>query len=335
MTNSLEIHASALVSPALGPLEDVATDILAETAFFLRHPTFLGHDGFNQTCGFIASCVTEIDPVQRLSHILHRTYTQISPALIADVPLNLHLALPLWVSEIPHFRDSFQKLLPSLDMPQIAKIIPYYGGKTTGLAAYQGAHAALLSGQSDVVIVGGIDTMVTPTILDARALAGLANTKSNSYGAIPSEAGAMQLLSRQPSQPRSANSRILSMATTSEPEDLRNANRSIIGKALKQCITEAIKQASNGPPRAWISDYNGDRYRAEELGFVIASLAQAQLQEPICPASSIGDVGAATLAVYSSLVPWVSGGNTDGVLITVGDPHGPRAAIICQTPEPT
>ena len=331
MTMVVDVHAAAITSPAAGPLSCVAPDILAEGAFFRRHPTLIGHDGLHQTCGFVESCMHENDPVSRLTHLFSETYAQLTTPLVPIESLQLHLALPRWVNEVPDFKERFERNVQSLDLSKISKIFPYYGGATAGIQAYRGARNALSSAQVDTVLVGGLDTMVTPTILDARALAGLANTKSNSYGAIPSEAGAIQLVQRQNSQTIPPISRILSMTTGQEQESLTDPERGIVGSALKKCVAEAMDEAPTTHLGTWLSDYNGDRHRAEELGFVIANLGQSQLLEPICPASSIGDVGAATVAVYACLVPWVKSEETEGVLVTAGDPQGERGAIVCQS----
>ena len=331
MTDPLDIHAAVVVSPAKGPLCDVAQDILAEKAFFKRHPTLIGHDGLNQTCGFVESCMHENDPAARLIQLFCATYDQMSEALTAMAPLHLHLSLPRWVNEIPDLKERFDRDLRSIDFPKISGITPYYGGSTAGIRAFRGAQTAIQGQQPDAVLVGGIDTMVTPTILDARALAGLANTRSNSYGAIPGEAGAILLVQRHQSKPTPPISRIFSVKTAQEPEDITDPKRGLIGKGLKECVVDVLNDTPEHPPCSWLSDYNGDRYRAEELGFVIANLGQPQLQEPICPASSIGDIGAATVPVYASLVPWVEPDPSDGVLITAGDPQGPRGSILCQS----
>ena len=336
MNGPLDITAAALVSAAQGPLTEVAQDILDGTAYFERHPTYLGHDGLPQTCATVAGCADQVDPVTRLAYLLTQAHRQLMqgapPDLRGDADRVLFLALPAWLAKQSGFLSRFEQQVSGLG---ISNIRYHFGGPIAGLQAIAAAQAALSTAECTDALVAGIDTMVAPMLLDARALAGLANTKANSYGAIPGEAGAMLLMRRaepdadERAGAQGAVARLMSCAIQPEPQRLDDPSRGIIGTGLVNSIKEARRIAGARGADMLISDFNGERFRAEELGMIGAHFGEEALHEPFCPAASIGEIGAATSIAYCCLAAYANAGTaaTQEALIAISDRTDLRGAL--------
>ncbi|WP_342078294.1 hypothetical protein [Yoonia sp. SS1-5] len=329
MKVALDIRAAGLISPASGVLHSAAPEILAGTAYLERHPSFVGHDGLPQTGGFVAGCLEERDPIARLGYLLAAAYAGAMADLPEDMPRDerwhLFLALPAWLEHDAARLHQFKTLMPTMGLSRIGGLTYIFGGAVAGVKATDAAADALASGDVSVAMVAGVDSLVAPLVLDRRALAGLANVQTNPYGVVPGEAGALLVVQAADPDDRPFMARLHGTAIGTEQARLDDPERGIMGRAMTDCLTKA--SAGQATPGALLSDFNGERHRGEETGVVLTHLANDALADPICPATAIGDVGAATAPVYCALAPWAPTVGSLHLLAALGDRDGPRGAL--------
>lgn len=328
-----DILAVGIVSPAPGSQEEALAELAAGTQNFIRHPEFIGADGVPQTGGYVEGCLTERDVIARLAYLFHTAYSECIARLPADTPPDarwrLFFALPEWLGRVEGLRTKFLQTMRGLNLTRIRKVDFHFGEKTAGFAAYQAACQALE--EEDNVLVACVDSFVAPAILDARALKGLAHVQDDPYSVIPAEAGTVMLLGRPDAGSSVPVSRMRPVSLGNEAEQLDDSDRGVLGFGLVECIRAALGELAHGSePGCLISDSNGERHRAEELGVVLANFAgdYPVLAEPEIPALAIGDVGAATAGLFAAIVPHLAALKTPHVLITGSENDGARAAMV-------
>jgi 3-oxoacyl-[acyl-carrier-protein] synthase-1 len=172
-------------------------------------------------------------------------------------------------------------------------------GRAAGLAALHRAAAAIASGKISGALVGGIDSLLRPSVHQRLLKAGVIKDRSsNPHGILPGEAAAFMLIETDATATPSV--KLYSTAVAEEPTAGSDEPNRGAG------LTNAIRTARGAAPLPYvplmICDLNGDRYRALEWGMVFPrSLGDLpwRYDLPNCgqfwhPADCIGDTGAAS-----------------------------------------
>lgn len=183
--------------------------------------------------------------------------------------------------------------------PKVVEVVS--GGRASALAALQGAATAISSGRLAGALVGGVDSLIRPTVYDRLSDAGLIkDMDDNPQGILPGEAGAFLTLEAAPVDGR-AITHLLSAATANEPT--AGTDQPNQGQGLTTAIRSARAAAPQLKDRPLvICDLNGDHYRALEWGLVlIRALGDLRWREGRAPedefwhpADCLGDTGAAS-----------------------------------------
>lgn len=219
------------------------------------------------------------------------------------IPEGWGLYLAIGEDEVP---DTGQRVLAALREalpgfhPATAKVLPL--GHAAGLAALELARTALKEGTVSGALVGAVDSLIRPSTLARLAGAGAVRGEANPQGVLPGEAAAFCILERQP-RAGDRHCQLVAVATGDEPTagtDEPNRAQGLT-RALR-VIRDAAK--FNHMP-LFISDMNGDRYRALEWGLVLVRVfgdvhdkpGVPESGETWHPADCIGDCGAASAIV--------------------------------------
>lgn len=335
MTAVIEILASGIATPAPMPRAQALAEIAAGTSFLERHPEFIGGDGLRQLGGFAPGCLSEVDPTARMTHLLHTAYVDCLQSLPGGIDpserFEVFLALPAWLDQSTEMNARFLHWVKQRDFARFRKVTYVFGGKTAGFQAAQAASDAIGSGRADRVLVAGVDCNVAPVLLDARAIHGTLNTLGKPYAAVPSEAAAFLCLGREGATTDLPQSRLRALALATEAENPADPNRGVIGRGLLGAVQTVLADLSRGGQASTLlTDFDGARFQAEELGILLATLSgdHPDLMDPVTPAAAIGDVGAAGFTLHAALVPFLAPGASPHIVLTGTDPAGPRAAAL-------
>jgi len=244
---------------------------------------------------------------------------------------------PGWIkNDNQCIRDRLSQLSLPVKFKSI-EVVPK--GHAAGLIALNMARSCIEQGRSQICIVLGIDSY-----MNFKTLEWLDNNKqlANSYnrGAFfPGEgAGAVLIASPYAVSRHHLDSlaAIRGLATSRETK-LIKTDAICLGEGLTECMREATKplQLPEQKMDGIICDINGERYRAEEWGFVILRCAEA-FADPTAydmPATFWGDVGAASgslfigLAVTAGKRGWAKGKR---YIIWNSSEGGDRAAALLE-----
>ncbi len=178
-------------------------------------------------------------------------------------------------------------------------------GRASALLAAHRASVALESGSLDAALVGGVDSLVRPSVYDRLRASGVVrDPATNPQGVLPGEAAAFFLLERRPGS-APALARLAGGAAALEPTAGKNVPNGALG------LSAAVRAArASAPLRSMplvVCDLNGDRLRALEWAMVqtrvLGDLAWEEAMptsgETWHPADCIGDTGAASGGVDS------------------------------------
>jgi 3-oxoacyl-[acyl-carrier-protein] synthase-1 len=180
-------------------------------------------------------------------------------------------------------------------------------GHAAGLVALAAAVRQMEQGEFDMCLVGGVESYFhadTMEWLDQNRQ--LSGTVSRS-GFIPGEAAGFCLVVTERCRQRLG---LISLATVQacafgrEEKLIRTADM-CLGEGLSATVRGAVDQVLGSGERIndIYCDINGERYRGEEWGFVCLRHA-GYFDDPLdyqCPASSWGDVGAASGPLFMML----------------------------------
>lgn len=162
------------------------------------------------------------------------------------------------------------------------------------------AWRALQGGAISRCLVGGIDSHLNPFTIRALQHAGLLLTPDNAAGSMPGEAAAFVLVERAGDHAEG-----LTIHGIAHAQDLPFAPESEArpaGVGLSDCLTQTLA-ATSVPVKTLYTSFNGTAHRAFDWGCAQVRLRAKAPFEPevVHPASSLGDVGAATGPVTVAL----------------------------------
>ena len=172
----------------------------------------------------------------------------------------------------------------------------YLGDGPGFAAALRDAELGIARGTWDACVVGGVDTLVEPAVLDALAGLHVLRTPARAQGLVPGEGAAFVLLERAASaRRRGATARARLGRAVSGAAPSRFAPVEGPGVALAAAVRASLPGVT--PPAIVLTSLNGDERRALEWGHALVRLQADGLpgETPEWnPAEWFGDLGAAT-----------------------------------------
>jgi 3-oxoacyl-[acyl-carrier-protein] synthase-1 len=237
------------------------------------------------------------DHARRLLRIATHAAREASAAANAASPLLLALPEPhpdLPDLESQHFLADLQRQsgVP-LDLARSALAA---GGRAGALAALADAHALLGDPALSCVLVGGVDSLLEPSLLAALDRARRVHAVGVRDGFAPGEGAGFLLLSRRRELPGSrARCRVTLPGVADEPGHLYDPDEPHRGDGLAAAIAAATRGCESAAIRTVLAGLNGEHYFAREWG--VAALRNAEkfaadlrLEHPV---DCLGDPGAA------------------------------------------
>ena len=275
----------------------------------------------------------------RLAHVaLEEALAPLQPAL-GRVPLLLglpeqHTTLPI---DPQAFIARLNVQLP--DRLDVARSVAAPRGRAAALMALREATARLARGDSEFVLVGGVDCLVDLYVLGTLDLQGRIRNEVNSDGFSPSEGAAFLLLSLA-STARTHGlkplAQVLGCANGQEPGHLYSDDK-YLGEGLAATFATLLAESPPPQPIASVySSFNGERYWAREYG--VARLRQAHAFAPDHrmehPAECFGDMGSAQGTALAALAAHgvQHGYRKAPCLVYASSDHGDRAASLLGRP---
>ena len=239
-----------------------------------------------------------------------------------------------------------QRLIPRLFKAAGVKEAPrehrVLFGESGLLQALREATLRLQDGRLDRCIVGAVDSLVEPRVVEALAQLGLLRTPANPVGVFPGEAAAFVVLeSLTLAARRGAAVAALLEAPSLKTEPFhRRSGLHAQGRALSQSILETLDTVPDRGVHTGliIGALNGDAYRAQDWGHALVHLRMDGRLAPVpawYPAASFGELGAATGLVGLCMAArgFARGyARTDNVLVWTSGDDGTRGAFYVRAP---
>jgi 3-oxoacyl-[acyl-carrier-protein] synthase-1 len=323
--------------------ESTAAAVRAGISGFEEHPYMINQQGDPYILAMVPSISAEITGAKRylelLTPALKESLLPLQGISSKTINVMLTLGLPEIRSGIPDdlagdLSASIQQL--EIDNLKITDVRTAHKGHAAGLMAMESAKNSLQSGRCEFCLVGGVDTYIDPDTLDWIEDNEQLHTPDNAWGFIPGEAAGFCLLCSQETAKRYhlPVKTILHSAATAQEKNRIKTKTVCIGEGLTEAVYKAVQ---NLPEQKQITqvynDMNGESYRAEEFGFMLARMGKyfADPADFSAPADCWGDVGAATglLAVnqwISSLEKGYSNGNCS--MVWASSEGGERSAVV-------
>lgn len=208
-------------------------------------------------------------------------------------------------------------------------------GRAAGLMAVKQALQRIESGQSQFVLIGGVDSLVDLHLLGSFDRAERIRGETISDGFSPSEGAAFILLGDTDTARAygmSPMASVSSAATGQEPGHLYS-DEPYLGEGLATAVSGAIDAAQLPAPIASVfCSFNGERYWAREFGVARIRNAAAFADDAAMehPAECLGDLGAAHGVVLAALAAHgiARGYRRAPALVYASSDHADRAAAI-------
>jgi 3-oxoacyl-[acyl-carrier-protein] synthase I len=306
------IGTGAITSVGMSAVTTAAA-VRAGISGFQEHSYMVNKEGDPYILGMVPSINPDIIGVKRYIEL-------VTPSILeALVPLqqlaqeqrkiNVLLGLPEKRPGLPiDLAERLSYSIRSIDTEryQIKEVSTTYKGHTSGLMALAAAENFLSEEQCEFCLVGGVDSYFDPVTLDWIENNEQLHTPLNAWGFIPGEAAAFCLLcstetANQYQFPIKAQ--LLAAATVQEKNCIKTETV-CIGEGLTAAVRETMQALPEGMKiDQTYCDQNGEAYRADEFGFMLARLAEnfVDPSEYIAPADCWGDVGAASGPLFINL----------------------------------
>lgn len=194
--------------------------------------------------------------------------------------------------------DTAGRVVETAGLPAqaIDALVRVPGEHAAGLAALVEANARIAAGELDLALVLGCDSYLTRPCLARLDEDNRLKTERTRWGMIPGEAAAVVALAAGEVLTASARGLArVSGAAVAREENHRGSGRVCVGVGLTRALRGAL-QGRDGEASLTLCDLNGDRQRADELGFALTRLGGGRVASAgiSTPADCWGDVGAAT-----------------------------------------
>lgn len=279
--------------------QDARSGYPAGVRRFHRETTAIGPDGRPMTLGAVILYTKLRDYAERLRRLFEMAFRDLaaSSALLPDTPMRL--MLPDWLVDSPVHHEVIGGIA-SAAAPAIASVQLMYGGPAQSLALVGTSAAAIASGRFDRIIVGGLDSLLQPELLDRLALQGRIRTRTHSYAATPAEGACLLLLAARSDDDGPPPGQVLAALQGRETEDITNP-QGLIGRGLATAYREA---AEHHAPDRLLTDLTGERWRAEEFGVALNAAGPriaGLVRRVEAPALYVGDCGVANGPILTAL----------------------------------
>ena len=211
-------------------------------------------------------------------------------------------------------------------------------GHSSGLMALGAAAREISRHTCEFCLIGGVDSYIDPDTLDWLEDNDQIHKPLNAWGFIPGEAASFCLVCSQETAQRYDMPVLARLSAISvEIEANRIKTETVcVGKGLTKAVRNCLEQQPSGCRIDYtICDQNGEAYRADEFGFMIARLSKhfVDASDYMTPADCWGDVGAASGPLFINLVAYAAEkGYAKGLntLLWTSSEGGERAAAIIE-----
>jgi 3-oxoacyl-[acyl-carrier-protein] synthase-1 len=212
-------------------------------------------------------------------------------------------------------------------------------GNSSGLMAIEAGCRVLREGGVTFVLVGGADSYVDADTLEWLDERERLNIPSNAWGFIPGEAAGFCLLCFAETAAHygiPVLGKVVAIAKAHEPNCIYTETI-CIGEGLTRAVQLVLGAMRPGAMiDDTICDQNGEAYRADECGFMLARTSEhfVNATDLLTPADCWGDVGAASgplfvsLAAFAALKGYAKGGLT---LLCTSSDSGGRSVLLFET----
>ena len=211
-------------------------------------------------------------------------------------------------------------------------------GHASGLMALESASRLIINRYCDFCLIGGVDSYIDPDTLNWLEENEQVHMPTNAWGFVPGEAASFCLLCSQDTAKKygfPVRARLLAVSSALEENKIKTETV-CTGQGLTVAVKNCVKKLAPGNRIAYtICDQNGEAYRADEFGFMLARLAEYFIDSSdyMSPADCWGDVGAASGPLFISLTVFAAEkGYAKGVrtLLWSSSEGGERAAAIIE-----
>jgi 3-oxoacyl-[acyl-carrier-protein] synthase-1 len=213
-----------------------------------------------------------------------------------------------------------------IDLPRSTVVRAGHAGFAVALEIAAGLlNKASLGPTPTAVVVGGVDSYHHEGVLQWLDSEHRLHATGTENGMLPSEGAAFAILMRAGSKLPTANDRPLGRITAvrTARDESGLMGRPNLAEALTQ-VTHEI--AAHSGPLPWVlTDLNGERHRNKEWMQVALRGSLAENAVQTMPAQLLGDVGAATGALYLAIAT---------TYFTTGAAPARKAAIVLQSEGP-
>ena len=291
-----------------------AAAVRAGISGFQEHPYMINQEGEPYVLAMVPSIQSDIVGFERYIELVMPAISEALTPLQGFSPeqheINVILGLPEHRPGLPD--DLAEKLVGTIKSIEsecyaIKDVRTAYKGHAAGLMAMESASKLLIDGECEFCLVGGADSYIDPDTLDWIEDNEQLHIPSNAWGFIPGEAAAFCLLCSVKTAKRynlEIKAQLLSVATALEKNCIKTETV-CIGEGLTSAVREAVQVFPDGVKiNQTYCDQNGEAYRADEFGFMLARLSEyfVDPSEYIAPADCWGDVGAASGVLFVGLV---------------------------------
>lgn len=210
-------------------------------------------------------------------------------------------------------------------------------GHSAGLMAIESACRMIRSGDTEFCLVGGVDSYMDPDTLEWVDDCEQLHNLDNAWGFIPGEAAGFCLLCSDAAATRyelAVLGHLLSVAVAQEENRIKTETV-CIGKGLTKAVHDVLQSLPSAETLIddTICDQNGEAYRGDEFGFMLARTSErfVDTSDFTAPADCWGDVGAASgplfviLAAAAGMKGYANGPLT---LLWTSSEGGERAAAL-------
>ena len=291
-----------------------AAAVRAGISAFDEHPFMINREGDP----YVLAMVPSIDPaltgsdryVALSTSAIHEALGPLRQVKLEEKEIKAVVALPEVRPGLPD--DLGEKIADHIselgnDHLYIKDIRLAFKGHAAGLMAFESASRHLAKGGCEFYLVGGIDSYIDADTLDWVEENEQLHIPSNAWGFIPGDAACFCLVCSIETAEKyklPVKTQLVAISTAHEKNKIKTETV-CIGEGL----TQAVKGAVSGLPENTKIDYticdqNGEAYRADEFGFMLARLSKyfTDPSDYMAPADCWGDVGAASGLLFVNLI---------------------------------
>lgn len=293
MSRPVSLYAAGLTCAAGTTLAAVTAAYVENDHQQQKERTLVRTDG----APVVLACVHPLselpDYTDRLMTLIGAAFEQSAAQLGDQSPPPVWLLLPAWMKGSEVLAALKQRLVQT-PLAAGGPISILLGDHAEGLIALAEGMRVVGDGEHDAIMMVAVDSRIHADLIDRLDAEGRVRTKLQPHGLIPGEAAVAFVLGAVETMGAlRPMGRVAGFKSAREDEDIREP-QGLIGRGLAECFRFA---AETFAPNRLLVDLNGERYRAEEFGFAVASASPAfsdLAANPETPAFLFGDLGAAT-----------------------------------------